>query len=120
MLGKSKGKDTKALGELEHHILLAILRLGGDAYTVPIVLELEERTGRAVAPAAVYIALTRLEKKRFLESHWVDQTETGKPRRYFKLEPLATARLKASRRAFARLWEGLEPQLEMSEMLEES
>ena len=111
MLGKAGGHDAKALGELEHHILLAILRLGGDAYTVPIVLELEQCTGRAVAPAAVYIALTRLEKKGFVTSFWVERTETGKPRRHFKLEPPAMERLRASHRAFVRLWEGLEPQL---------
>lgn len=114
MLGKSGGHDAKALGELEHHILLAILRLGGDAYTVPIVLELEQCTGRSVAAAAVYIALTRLEKKELVESHWVERTQTGKPRRYFKLQPLALERLRASQRAFTRLWEGLEPHLKMS------
>ena len=42
----------KTLGELEHQVLLAVLRLGGEAYSVPLVLELEERTGREVAQAA--------------------------------------------------------------------
>jgi hypothetical protein len=54
----------ESLGEFEHQVLLAILRLGGEAYSVPIVLEIEERTGRDVAPAAVYIALHRLQDKR--------------------------------------------------------
>ena len=40
------------LGEFEHHVLLALLRRGEEGYSVPIVLELEERTGREVAPAS--------------------------------------------------------------------
>ena len=55
------GRDT--LGEFEHQLLLAILQLGGEAYSVPLVNELEERTGREVAQAAVFIVLSRLEKK---------------------------------------------------------
>jgi len=51
-------KET--LGEFEHQVLLAILRLGGEAYSVPIVVELEQRTGREVAQAAVFIVLRRL------------------------------------------------------------
>ena len=51
------------LGEFEHRLLLAILRLGGEAYSVPLVLELEGRTGREVSQAAVVSVLPRLEKK---------------------------------------------------------
>ena len=40
------------LGEFEHQVLLAILRLGGEAYSVSVVLELEERTGREISQAA--------------------------------------------------------------------
>ncbi len=51
----------EALGEFEHQVLLTILRLDAESYSVSIVLELEARTGKTVAPAAVHIALTRLE-----------------------------------------------------------
>ena len=34
----------EGLGEFEHRVLLAILRLGSESYSVPIVLELEQRT----------------------------------------------------------------------------
>ena len=47
------------LGEFEHQVLLAVLRLAGSAYSTSLVTELEERTGREVAPAAVYIAPAR-------------------------------------------------------------
>jgi PadR family transcriptional regulator len=45
----------EALGEFEHVVLLAILHLGDGVYGVPIVDEIQRRTGRSVAPAAVYV-----------------------------------------------------------------
>ncbi len=104
----------EALGEFEHQVLLTILRLGTKSYSVPIVLELEDRTGKSVAPAAVHIALTRLEKKGLLRSRLVEpgEDERGRVRRYFKLEPKGVERLKESRRALASLWEGLDPVLD--------
>ena len=105
------GRD--ALGEFEHMVLLAILRLGGEAYSVPIVLELEQHTGRTVAPAAVYIALRRLEKRGLLRSRMVEEAEeSGRPRRYFALEEPAFERLRDARQAFASLWEGMDGALE--------
>lgn len=105
-------KDT--LGEFEHQVLLAVLRLGGEAYSVPLVLELEERTGREVAQAAVFIALRRLETKGLLTSRFDDHAvpETGRVRRYFKLTPAAVRRLKETRRELVRLWEGLDATLD--------
>jgi DNA-binding PadR family transcriptional regulator len=105
-------KDT--LGEFEHQVLLAVLRLGGEAYSVPLVLELEERTGRDVAQAAVFIALRRLEARGLLTSRLDDRAvgETGRLRRYFKLTPEALRRLKETRRALTRLWEGLDVKLD--------
>jgi DNA-binding PadR family transcriptional regulator len=106
------GKDT--LGEFEHQVLLAVMRLGGEAYSVPLVLELEERTGREVAQAAVFIALRRLEAKGLLTSRLDDHAvrETGRVRRYFKLTPVAVRRLKETRRELVRLWEGLDATLD--------
>ena len=98
------------LGEFEHQVLLSILRLGGDAYSVPVVLELEKTTGREVAQAAVFIALRRLEKKGHLTSRMDDHAvaQTGRVRRYFELTPSALAQMRDSRQAFVRLWEGVD------------
>lgn len=102
------------LGEFEHQILLAILRLGRRAYSVSIVSELEERTGREAATSAVYIALRRLERRGLLTSRLETPEESGEPypRRYFALTEAALAPLKDARRAFLDLWDGLEPQLD--------
>ena len=106
------GKES--LGEFEHLVLLAILRLGSESYSVPIVMELEDRTERSVAPAAVYIALRRLEKRGLLSSRMdsASPDEGGRPRRYFRLEPAALERLRESRRVLDRLWEGVGPAME--------
>jgi PadR family transcriptional regulator PadR len=102
------------LGELEHQVLLAILQLGGEAYSVSVVTELEERTGREVAQAAVFIVLRRLEEKGLLTSRIDDRAveDTGRVRRYFKPTRQALRRLKESRDAYIRLWDGIETKLE--------
>ena len=106
------GRET--LGDFEHQVLLATLRLGGEAYSVPLVLELEERTGREVAQAAVFIALRRAEKKGLVDSRLDDHAveKTGRVRRYFKLTPLGVQRLRDSRRALVRLWDGITANLD--------
>ena len=106
------GKDR--LGELEHQVLLAMLRQGGEAYSVPLVLELEQTTGKEVSQSSVFIVLQRLEKKGLLSSRMDDgaKAETGRVRRYFALTPAAVDRLKESRRALINLWDGVSAQLD--------
>ena len=53
----------QTLQHFELHVLLAMLREGGETYSVPLVVALEKRMERPVAQAAVFIALSRLEKK---------------------------------------------------------
>ena len=106
------GKDL--LGELEHQVLLAVLRLGPEAYSSSIVVELEERTGRDVAPAAVYIALRRLEDKGMAASEMrpADDDDGGRTRRYFHATRSGRALLRESRRRLMSLWDGLDAALE--------
>ena len=56
------------LGELEQIVLLAVLRLGDEAYAVPILEQIEAQTGRKIARGALYTALERLETKGCLRS----------------------------------------------------
>src|SRR4051812_28074532 len=56
------------LGELEQIVLLAVLRLGDQAYAVPVLEQIERQTGRQVARGALYTALDRLEAKGCLRS----------------------------------------------------
>ena len=105
----------KVLGEFEHQVLLAILRRGSESYSVEIVLELEERTGRDVAAAAVLVALGRLRDKGYLRDRMVEPGgEGGHPRRYFCLTPMALGEMRESRQRYLRLWKGVESALDGS------
>ncbi len=106
--------NRTTLGEFEHHVLLATLRLEADAFTAPIVEELEARTGRSVAPAAVYIALRRLEKRGLVVSSLRTDDSAGatRERRFVRLTDAGIAALQEARQDFRRLWEGMEPVLE--------
>ncbi len=104
-------KVTKeALGEFEHRVLLAALRLSPDGYSVPITLELEERTGKVVAGAAVHIALRRLEQRGLLESALRPRTDAkgGRPRRFYRVTDKGVLRLRDARHCFEQLWGDLE------------
>lgn len=103
--------SRNTLGEFEHMVLLALLRLGGSAYSAPIVLEIEKRVGRSVSPAAVYIALRRLEKRDLVVStkREAAPNEGGRGRRTFEITAEARAKLREARENLERLWEGLDP-----------
>jgi DNA-binding PadR family transcriptional regulator len=102
-----------SLGEFEHQVMLAILQQGGESYSVPVVLELEQRAAREVRQAAVFIALRRLEEKGLLRSRLVTTEDVaGRPRRYFRITALGMRRLRESRRALLRLWEGIDAALD--------
>ena len=102
------------LGEFEQIVLLAILRLGDEAYAIPIRQEIEERTGRSIARGALYTALERLEGKRCLKSRMSQPLAErgGRSRRYFTVTAAGMAAIRASRRSLLRLWQGLEGRLE--------
>jgi PadR family transcriptional regulator len=98
------------LGEFEQIVLLAILRLGDEAYGVPIRLEIQRRTGRALTVGALYRTLDRLEDKGHVSSAFSDPTPQrgGRSKRYFKIRPLGLRTLRASREALTAMWEGVE------------
>lgn len=95
-----------SLGDVEHLVLVALLRLDGESYGVPIMREIAERAGREVARAAVYIALKRLEAKGFVTSRVGDATPErgGRPKRLFKLTKGGARQLRQSRDEFVRMW----------------
>jgi len=101
------------LGEFELMILLALIRLGDDAYGVPISKELLETTGRDVALGSVYAALDRLEHKEYVSSTLGDPTPArgGRAKRYFRVTPKGLREAKMTRKALISLWRGI-PQLE--------
>jgi PadR family transcriptional regulator PadR len=103
----------EALGEFEQLVLLALLHLGDGAYGVPIVDEIQKRTGRAVAPAAVYVTLRRLEQKGLVTSWMGESTPErgGKSRRCVRVTPAGLDSLRQARRILESMWSGLDPVL---------
>jgi PadR family transcriptional regulator PadR len=108
---------TDRIGELEHLVLLAVLRLGDSAYGVTITDELSRHTERPILRPSVYIALRRLKKKGLIRSRMGDPKPTrgGRARRYFELQPEALDLLRESRATFQSLWKGMGSQMEAPE-----
>lgn len=98
------------LGEFEQVVLVAVLRLGDEAYAIPIRQEIEARTGRKVARGALYTALDRLEAKRYLRSRMSEPLPQrgGRARRYYTATPAGLAAVRASRESLLKLWQGIE------------
>jgi PadR family transcriptional regulator PadR len=101
------------LGEFELMVLLALIRLGDDAYGVPISREIEQRSGREVALGSVYAALERLEEKGLATSTLGDPTAErgGRAKRYFRITAQGLREVRETQRALESLWRGL-PELE--------
>ncbi len=100
----------QSLGEFEQLVLLACIRLGPDAYSVPIIQEIKMHTGRSASHAAVYIALKRLGKKGYVSSHIGDPTPErgGRSKRHYEVLPHVIEELRASRDALLSMWDGVE------------
>ncbi len=102
------------LGELEQMVLIAVLRLEPDAYSVAVRTEIEARTGRRLARGAVFVTLDRMVKKGYLSSCLGEPTPErgGRAKRFFSITPQGKLALRASREAFAKLWSGFETALD--------
>ena len=74
------------LGELEQTVMLALLRVGSDAYGVPVRDEIQRCTGRDLTLGTVYKTLSRLEDKGFVGSWTGEPTPQrgGRRKRYYK------------------------------------
>jgi PadR family transcriptional regulator, regulatory protein PadR len=101
------------LTDFELMILLSILRVGDEAYGVPIAREMETTGGRTVVLSAVYAALERLEENGLVSSSLGAPTPErgGRAKRFFRVTPAGLKSVRQARRALTQLWTGL-PQLE--------
>ena len=103
---------SRLLTDFELLILLAILRVGEEAYGVPISLEIEAATGRPVTRASVYTALDRLQRMGVVTSAMGDPTPErgGRAKKFFEVTAEGLGAVKEAQRAFSTMWKGL-PQL---------
>jgi DNA-binding PadR family transcriptional regulator len=100
------------LTDFELMILLSVLRIGDDAYGVPIAKEIEETGGRTVVLAAIYVALDRLEQNGLVTSTMGDPTPErgGRAKRFFKVTTKGLKAVKDTQKSLTALWSGI-PQL---------
>jgi PadR family transcriptional regulator, regulatory protein PadR len=102
-------RDRDYLGEFEHIVVLALLRLEDHAYGVTVRQEIELRTDREVSIGAVYATLDRLERKGYVASHRGDPTPErgGRSKRFFRVTANGLDAVSRSHRALQRMVEGL-------------
>jgi DNA-binding PadR family transcriptional regulator len=102
------GRDY--LGEFEHILVLALLRLSDRAYGVTVRQEIELRTNREVSIGAVYATLERLETKGYVKSYLGDPTPErgGRSKRFFHVTAKGVAAVNRTQRALQSMTEGLD------------
>ena len=98
------------LGNFELMVLLALMRLGDDAYGVTIANELEQQTGREVVIASVYATLERLLNRGLVSSSLGDATPErgGRAKRYFRITGAGVREVRDARQSLMSLWKGLQ------------
>jgi DNA-binding PadR family transcriptional regulator len=102
------------VGEFELHVLLAVVRLGDEAYGVTIREELKRHTGRESTLGAIYKTLERLEDKAMVSSHEGEPTPVrgGRRKRFYVLKPLGARAVEKSLEGLRRLASGARKELE--------
>jgi PadR family transcriptional regulator, regulatory protein PadR len=97
------------LGSLEHIVLLALVRLDGNAHGMIVRLEIEERTGRNISIGAVYATLERLEGKGCVSSITGEPTPErgGRAKRLFRVEAAGKRALQISNQTIRSMTVGL-------------
>jgi len=97
------------LGEFEHVVLLALLRVGSDAYGVSVRREIEHRTNREVSLGSIYATLDRLEAKGLVKSRVGESTAErgGRSKRHFQVTARGVASINRTHDVLRQMTEGL-------------
>jgi len=106
----SKGDS---LSNFELMVMLVLIRLGDEAYGVPISKEISKQRGRDVPLGSVYATLERLEEKGLAKSEVGEPTPErgGRAKRYFAVTGKGLRVIRETKHALLELWKGL-PELE--------
>ena len=114
-MNDTRARDYYApiVGEFEHFVLLALVRLGNGAYGASIKREIRERTGRDASVGTVYMTLGRLERKGMIASYIGIPTAQrgGRRRRHYLLDAAGQQALGRAWRAFTGMADGFDKEL---------
>ena len=102
--------ERSYLSEFEQLAMLAVLRLGDEAYGAMIRRVLEEDADRPVSIATIYVALGRLEKRGLVRSWMSDSTPVrgGRSKRLYRVEAAGLEALRRARSTLDRMWAAVE------------
>jgi DNA-binding PadR family transcriptional regulator len=100
------------LTDFELMLVLAILRIGDEAYGVQIARDIEITVGRRVLMGAAYAALDRLERNGLVSSRTGEPTAArgGRAKRYFQVTKRGVAAARETQHALVTMWNDV-PQL---------
>jgi len=98
-----------AISNFELMVMLALMRLGDEAYGVPVSEQIAEQSGYDVALGSVYAALERLEDRGLVVSSIGDPTPErgGRAKKYFKVTGKGVEVVRDTRQTLTRMWKGL-------------
>ena len=101
--------STPKVGSLELAALLAVVRLGDEAYGLAVRHDLSERNGRDYSVGAIYTTLQRLEDKGLLASHASEPLPVrgGRSRRHFRLTGAGARAIREAERQSVSMWAGV-------------
>ena len=101
--------NQKTLGEFEHIVLLALLRLESNAYCAAIRQLLQAEIDRDVALGALYSSLARMEKHSVVVSNFGESTaqRCGRHKRIFSVTAEGKTARKHAKRAMDSMWQGV-------------
>ena len=97
------------LSRIEEILLLAIWKLGDEAYGIAIRRRVEKDTGISWLSEAIYAPLSRLKDKSYVESKKAEKSTDigGRPRIYYRLTPSGLKRLISVQEINRALWYGV-------------
>jgi len=101
--------DKKFISRSEEFLLLSIWRLKENAYGVTIRAQLKEVTGKTWAYGALFVMLSRMEKKGYLTSYFTEPMphRGGKSKRVFQLSKIGIQVLEEAREVHRSVWSGI-------------
>src|ERR1700733_6258541 len=95
------------LGTFELSVMLAVIRLGDEAYGLPITREIEEKGGGSVSLGSIYSTLERLQRKGLVTSEKGESTPErgGRAKKYFRVNAKGLRAVRETQRLLKRLWQ---------------
>lgn len=99
----------QVISRAEEILLLAVLRLGENAYGVSIAKEIARRTGKAMKLGALWVSLDIAHQKGLVSKRSGDPTPQrgGRRKTFYRLTPEGYEALDDARELSRALWRGL-------------